>query len=224
MKYPTDEELQSWRTPSEDNFVERKTSASASEWVKTVVAFANSVPRDRYAVLYIGVRDDGSVESQSNLDSLQKTLHQKLQVVYPRVEYSTRVLTTGSEQFLCVLVPGSANRPHFSGPAYVRVGSQSLEASKEQRDRLIAEQNSKVARILQFEGQAVNVQHVRGGREATILGRVSSSSVYHVVGCNEFSAAFRDTYGQGQIIALERINILEEAGWPGAVTFEIRND
>jgi hypothetical protein len=223
-KHPTDEDLLNWRTPSEDNFVERKTSTSATEWVKTVVAFANSAPQDRCAVLYIGVRDDGSVEGQVNLDAVQKTLHQKLQAVFPAVEYSTRVLSTESKQFLCVLVPGSSNRPHFSGPAYVRVGSQSLEASKQQYDRLITERNSKASKILQYEGQPVNVQAVRSGREATVLGRVSSSSVYHVVGCNEFSATFRDMYGQRQVIALERIHILEDAAWPGAITFEVRND
>ena len=41
MKFPTDEELDGWRTPSEDNLIERKTSTVATEWVKTIVAFAN---------------------------------------------------------------------------------------------------------------------------------------------------------------------------------------
>src|SRR5437870_2779131 len=114
---PTDEQLHQWKNPAEDNFIERKTVGDAGDWVKTIVAFANSAPLDRCAVLYIGVRDDGSVENLGNLDSVQKTLRQKLHMVYPPVGYTTRVLTAGSQEFLCVLVPGSPQRPHFAGPA-----------------------------------------------------------------------------------------------------------
>ena len=175
-------------------------------------------------MLYVGVRDDGSVEGQVNFDAVQKTLQQKLQSVFPPIEYSTRVLATDSQQFLCVLVPGSPSRPHFSGPAYVRVGSQSVEASRQQYERLIAERNNKAYKILKYEGQPIRVDSVRNGREATVLGRVSSSSVYHVVGCTEFSATLRDQYGQRHVIALERLHVLEDAGYPGAVTLEVRDE
>jgi predicted HTH transcriptional regulator len=124
---PTDDELLRWKDPSEDNFIERKTYADSKDWVKTVVAFANSAPHDRHAVLYIGVRDDGSIEEPTNLDIVQKTLRQKLEAVYPPVVYTTRVLNDGEKQFLTVVMPGSPNRPHFAGPAYVRVGSESVK-------------------------------------------------------------------------------------------------
>jgi predicted HTH transcriptional regulator len=72
--HSSDEQLREWKNPSEDNFIERKTCADSRDWVKTVVGFANSTPLDRYAILYIGVRNDGSVENTTNLDSVQKKL------------------------------------------------------------------------------------------------------------------------------------------------------
>jgi len=103
---PTDEQLRSWLTRPEDQFIERKTSSDSGDWVKTVVAFANSTPHDRCCVLYIGVRHDGSVLDMGDLDSLQRTLRQKLEAVFPKVEYTTRVLDVDSRRCLCVIVPG----------------------------------------------------------------------------------------------------------------------
>ena len=92
MNHPTDDELREWKRPSEDHFIERKSSGDPKDWVKTIVAFANSTPLDRSAVLYIGVRDDGGVEETVNLDSVQKTLERRLADAYPRIAYTTRVL------------------------------------------------------------------------------------------------------------------------------------
>ncbi|MGA9462275.1 MAG: ATP-binding protein [Terracidiphilus sp.] len=64
----------------EDHFVERKVCSDSKDWLKTVVAFANSAPIDYPCILYIGVRDIGEIEDkQSNLDSVQKTLNRILQ-------------------------------------------------------------------------------------------------------------------------------------------------
>jgi predicted HTH transcriptional regulator len=40
----------------EDAFVERKTSADSKDWLKTIVAFANTAPVGYPAVLFIGVK------------------------------------------------------------------------------------------------------------------------------------------------------------------------
>ena len=46
----------------EDNFTERKLeSAGSYEFRKTIVAFANSVPENQTGILFIGVRNDGTV-------------------------------------------------------------------------------------------------------------------------------------------------------------------
>ena len=46
MIHPTDEELRARRCASEDSFVERKTVGDSKDFVKTIVAFANSAFRD----------------------------------------------------------------------------------------------------------------------------------------------------------------------------------
>ena len=48
----------------EDNFVERKTASDKKDWLKTIVAFANSTPTGQTATLFIGVTDDGEIEAQ----------------------------------------------------------------------------------------------------------------------------------------------------------------
>lgn len=58
----------------EDSFVERKTSSDKKDWLSTVVGFANSAPVGSPAVLFIGVRNDGTIEGTINLDKLQQTL------------------------------------------------------------------------------------------------------------------------------------------------------
>jgi hypothetical protein len=221
---PTDEELRCGLTRTEDTLIERKTAADSRDWLRTIVAFANSVPQDRVGILYIGVRDDGTIEAPVNLDSLQKTLRQKAAAAYPPIDYSTRVLSDDGGQYLCVLIPGSRSRPHFAGPAYVRVGAETVEASDSQYEGLIAQRNSKAYRILRHKGQTISVHHVRTGREATLLGRVATMSLFQITDCTTLCVMLRDQYGQNHSIALERIQVLEEPGSPGLITLEILNN
>ncbi|HXX72466.1 MAG TPA: ATP-binding protein [Candidatus Acidoferrales bacterium] len=143
----------------EDHFVERKTSGdSKKDWLKTAVAFANSGPTGFPCVLYLGVKDNGEIESKPvNLDTLQKTFAEVMKDAYPPIAYLTRIITDGERAAWAVIVFGSELRPHFAGPAYVRNGSKSIDASEEQFAELIAQRNSKAGRILQYKGKPVTV-------------------------------------------------------------------
>jgi hypothetical protein len=154
----TDADIMLRLTAFEDSFVERKTAGDSKDWLKTVVAFANSTPVGDPSFLFIGVRNDGSIEGNANLDSLQRTLSEKLSVAYPPIYVVTKILQCDGKQFLVVIVPGSANRPHFAGQAFVRDGSQSVPSSAEQFDTLIAERNSKVREIRKWVGKQITVQ------------------------------------------------------------------
>ena len=69
----------------EDHFVERKVVKDDKDWKKTAVAFANSAPVGLPAILYIGVRDDGTIEvPQKNLDEAQKKFNAMMQKVFPQ--------------------------------------------------------------------------------------------------------------------------------------------
>ncbi len=65
---------------------------------------------------------------------------------------------------LAVLIPPSRSRPHFSGPAYVRRGSQTIEASAAMMDELVAARIDKV-RVLQRLTGLINI-HERSARGA----------------------------------------------------------
>ena len=142
----------------ENHLVERKTVKDEKDWKKTAVAFANSVQFGLPAVLFIGVRNNGEIQTpQGDLDEIQKKFNTQMQKVYPRIQYVTKIVTDNGRQALAVIIPGSELRPHFAGLAYIRRGSESLEASEEQYEELIAQRNSKTARILGWKDKKITV-------------------------------------------------------------------
>lgn len=171
----------------EDHFVERKTSGEKKrDWVKTVVAFANSAPIDYPCILFLGVRDDGEVEvPQINLDSLQKSFNQEMSNIYPRVPYLPKIVVHGGRQALAIIVPGSPSRPHFAGPSFIRNGPETVEASEEQFQHLISLRNSKVYRISQYVGRPVSFVNCQSLGNGQIV-RGTGGSMPVVRDCNEF--------------------------------------
>ena len=186
MLHLTDIDLISRLKNFEDHFVERKTSGDDKyDWVKTAVAFANSAPIDFPCVLYIGVKNNGELEEkQIDLDGLQKKFNREMMFVYPRIPYLPKVLNIDGRQCLAVIVPGSADRPHFAGLSYIRAGSETREASEEQFENLITARNSKTRKILEFKGKRISVFTHDSG---LLTGRVGISwAEAVVVDCNQF--------------------------------------
>jgi predicted HTH transcriptional regulator len=222
MSSPTDNDLLALRRSPEDTLVERKTVGDAKDLVKTIVAFANSTPDDRRAVLFVGVRDDGSIENRpdTDWDGLQRGLRRKMESVYPPIEYSARILSDDGCAFLAIVVPGSNDAPHFAGPAYVRVGSETLIASAAQRDRLIAQRNAKTSQILRYLNKPVQLQVVREER-VELLGRIVSRQQVNIVSCDQFCVAVRDQYGAHKSIGLDRVSLLREPNWEQILILEV---
>jgi hypothetical protein len=142
----------------EDHFVERKTVRDEKDWRKTAVAFANSAPVGFPAVLFIGVKDDGGIETpQPDLDEVQRRFNQQMERAYPRIPYVPKIISQNGLQALAVIIPGSELRPHFAGLSYIRKGSHTYEASDEQFSELISQRNSKAALLLQWKGKNITV-------------------------------------------------------------------
>lgn len=171
----------------EDAFTERKTVNDLNDCLKTVVAFANSTPVGYPAILFVGVRDGGEVEGIIDPDKLQRSVSSKIANVYPPIYTTTRVLEKDGKKFLAAIIPGSEDRPHFAGQAYVRDGSKSVVASDEQFERLIAERNSKTYEILKWRGKQITLN--QAGHAHALPGYRNRMTV---VDCNEFYVTLRD--------------------------------
>jgi len=155
----TDSDIMARLSNLEDSFVERKTEGDSGDWLKTVIAFANSAPIGYPALMFIGVRDDGTVPGLANPDSTQKSLSTKIANSFPVPYYLSKVLDSEGRKFIAVIVPGSEFRPHFAGPAFVRTGSQTVAASEEQFGRLIAQRNSAAYELLKWLDKTVSIWH-----------------------------------------------------------------
>jgi len=144
----------------EDNFVERKQEGVRdSELRQTACAFANSVSEGRFAVLFIGVHDKtGEATGVTNPDQLQKRVREAIQGdCYPPIEYTYEVLTVDDKAVVAVVIPPSGSKPHFSGPAFVRVGSESPKASAQQFEELILSHVDKAREILKHKNVVFTV-------------------------------------------------------------------
>ena len=143
----------------EDNFTERKPeSAGKSDWKRTLVAFANSVPEGRTAVLFIGITDDGKIQGVDKPDLLQKNIRDNCShKCYPPIEFQSEVLTVEDKSVVAIEISESFSRPHFAGPAYVREGSESVVASERIYEDLITSRTDPGRAILKHKGELITV-------------------------------------------------------------------
>jgi hypothetical protein len=193
----------------EDSFVERKTEGDSGDWLKTVVAFANSTPIGYPAILFIGVRNDGILQGLGNPDSVQRSLSSKIAQCFPIPYIFSRALELDGKSFLAVVVPGSENRPHFAGPAFVRDGSKTVSASQEQFARLIAQRNSAAYEILKWQGKSVSIWYPSQNRSGTSY---HPSTGYKTEGtvkdCNQFYVTIEGSaFGDAVSFGLEAFEI-----------------
>ncbi len=158
-------ELRARLEQDEDAFIERKETPHQTEVVETVVAFANSTPPDREAVLFLGQRADMTVVGLAgDVDKLQRKVDGWIASCYPPIKVHLEVLKdVGPDPVLAVVVPGSKDRPHFAGPAWVRVGSMTKRAPPELYEELIASRNTTAGAILRHKGKVVAVDEYFAG-------------------------------------------------------------
>ena len=146
----------------EDGFVERKLEAAgSSEFKKTIVAFANSLPPTRKGVLFIGVTDKGQIQGVENSDRLQRTLRRLAETeCYPPILLNLEALNHEEKVIVAAEVDYSARRPHFTGPAYVRRGSESVAATREVYEALLLSQNDKRRHLLDRRHMTWTVEYI----------------------------------------------------------------
>lgn len=148
---------------TEHDFVERKPLKQHGEWLQVAVAFANSAPIGWPAVLFVGVDDAGMPqESKHKLGSLLQSISDTLDKAYPPIyRHVVPLVVQDDRACVAVVIPGSAERPHFAGKAYVRKADMIQEASEGQFDALVADRLSAVREIRKHLNQKVIVEHFR---------------------------------------------------------------
>jgi hypothetical protein len=208
----TDADLLARLTSAEDNFVERKRFSDDREWLRTVVGFANSCPVGFPGILFIGTYDDGRVATPTqpvNLDSLQKKLAERLKEAWPPVYYLSKILRREGTDFLAVLVPGSSARPHFAGRSFVRIGSETRDASDSQFNELLAQRNTKAFAILQWKGKQITVEN-RNTENLRSMGPSAGFFEPFVVACDAYCVKLRSGMSVDtsiQTVPLDRVLI-----------------
>jgi hypothetical protein len=130
-------------THEEDLFVERKTAPHPADVRKTVVAFANGLPSSDTGVLFLGVDDHGAPSGKvTDPDKVQRDVRDWLQECFPPIDgVKTCALKVNGQHVVAVEVAASRDRPHFTGPAWVRVGSETVRSSPRLFDQMIDDRN-----------------------------------------------------------------------------------
>lgn len=143
----------------EDRFTERKPEgAGKGDFKRTIVAFANSVPSNRTAILYVGVSDSGAILGVKNVDEMQKAIRKIAEnECYPPIYVGMEVIDVEGKSVLGVTVDSSQTRPHFAGPAYVRRNSESVAATPALYEELILSRDDKRRTLLEWRGQFCTV-------------------------------------------------------------------
>src|SRR5262249_21172782 len=107
----TDSDLLARVANTEDNFTERKTVSDRDGWLKTAVAFANSLPVGFPGVLFVGVNNDGTIQRHTgnppNFEDLQIKVSQEISRAWPPIYILPKTLRKDGAEFLAVIVSGS---------------------------------------------------------------------------------------------------------------------
>jgi len=159
----TEDELRQRLADHEDQLVERKSDGvKRDELRQTLSAFANALQPADVGVLFVGIADkDGTITGVANSDSTQQRVREAAEGCFPPIRsYESHAITVEEKTVVAVMIRASDERPHFTGPAYVRVGSESVNASAAQYEKLIASRNGKAEAILRMMDQPITVEAI----------------------------------------------------------------
>lgn len=201
-----------WRLrKGEDRLTERKVQGvNNANLRRSLVALANSVDEDETAIIFIGVEDGGKIMGVDNTDELQKRARKVAsEECYPAIATNAVVLEAEGKNIVAVQITFSVNRPHFSGPAYVRSGSESIQASAQQFKELIDSRHDKTRRILRDKGAYVTVvwRPLPEAVNQRSLFRYGARLSYLVVSCDTFYVRLSDDEENLITVPIERVTI-----------------
>lgn len=159
--------------PWEDALLERKLESDQKDFLKTFVAFANSVRPGHTAILLIGEKNDGSVQGVSDPDEMQKKVRRECERIYPDIIWRSLVYEKSGKHCVRVEIEHSGNTPHFGESAWIRRGSETVRANSEMFQRLVDLRSSVVHELVQWVGRDIYVAGDEGSvslQERSLIG------------------------------------------------------
>jgi hypothetical protein len=195
----------------EDAYLERKPqTANREEIRRTAVAFANTVEDGREAVLLIGVDDAGNILGVQNSDMKQRDIRRILtQDCYPPIEHQAQVFEVAGRNIVAITIPSSRLRPHFSGPAFVRRGAESVNATAAQYEDLIASRADKCRVMQRWCDQVITVLEDRYRLDrGPDQGQWRANRECQIVVCDSQTVRLRDLGSDEQFtVHLQQVEI-----------------
>lgn len=156
-------------SPWEHRLLERKTDTYSNEdYLKTLVAFANSVHPDEVAVFLIGESDDGTVTGIKNLAGMQEKIRKLAESIYPPIDWRPSIYEQEGQECLRIEIRYNGDTPHFGGPAWIRKGNRTEKAPDEIFQQLIEIRSNPTRELMKWLG-----------REVTLFGDESSVNPRH---------------------------------------------
>jgi len=154
---------------AEDSLREKKVEGDLKDLLKTLVAFANSVAPDDTAQIFIGERDDGTVQGVTNPDNIQKKVREEADKIFPEIYYRTEVYERDGKQCVRVDIKQNGLAPHFGGQAWVRRGSETIRATEDLYQQMIDLRQSKVRVLVPWIGKGITVKWRKPRREMRLV-------------------------------------------------------
>jgi hypothetical protein len=178
----------------EDSLREKKVENDLKDLLKTLVAFANSVAPGDTAQIFIGERDDGTVQGVTNADNIQKSVKKEAEKIYPGIYYKTEVYEREAKQCVRVDVKHNGLAPHFAGAAWIRRGAVSEPATQELYEQLIELRSDKVRELLRWLNKTVTVSW--SNKAQGVFGPNWGAYECELIAVTEYFSTFRQTQGQ----------------------------
>lgn len=143
--------------PWEDALLERKLESDQKDFLRTFVAFANSVRPGHTAIVLIGEKDDSFIQGVSDPDEMQKKVRRECERIYPDIVWRSHVYEKAGKHCVRVEIEHSGNTPHFGGSAWIRRGTETVKANPEMFQRLIDLRSAMVYELAQWVNKDIYV-------------------------------------------------------------------
>jgi hypothetical protein len=176
----------------EDSLREKKVENDLKDLLKTLVSFANSVAPGDVAKIFIGERDDGTVQGVTSVDNIQKSVTKEAEKIYPAIYYRTEVYERDGKHCIRVEIKHNGLAPHFGGAAWIRQGPLSVLATGELYQQLVDLRSSKVQQLAKWLGKSITVSWANmgigiigpnwGGYPCELVGVTGSFSTFKKAG------------------------------------------